>query len=115
MNLPEQVTSKITKTDNGCWIWTAAKDSKGGGVFRHGGKTIGARRFIYKHFKGEVRQSLHATCGDTACVNPDHMTTQAPKRPKAQYKSGREWLCRKWRSESNAKVGIKPTQFGVPV
>ena len=115
MSLPEQVASKINKTDNGCWVWTAAKDTGGQGVLRHGGKTIGARRHVYRLIKGEVRQSLYPACGDKSCVNPDHMTTEVPKKPKVEYKSGREWLCRKWRTVSNAKLGIRQTQFGVAV
>jgi hypothetical protein len=61
-----------------CWRWTGGKDIKNYGIFFYKGKTQFAHRvslLIYDKIKQltpglQVRHS----CGQTSCVNPDHLS-----------------------------------------
>lgn len=85
----ERFFAKVNKTD-GCWLWSAAKDRKGYGMFSVGpshlpdGKRrnsmVSAHRFSYQMQFGEIasHDSFHGLCVlhkcDTpSCVNPDHL------------------------------------------
>ena len=66
--------AKVDKTD-GCWLWTAAKNKKGYGRFRAGGKMCKAHRVAYEWAHGTIPAGLKLdhTCHVHACVNPDHL------------------------------------------
>lgn len=72
---PERFMAKIQVDDNGCWLWTAAKDRYGYGSFTVGGIQYGAHRWSYQHHVGPIPEGLHIdhTCKVTACVNPEHL------------------------------------------
>ena len=76
----ERFNAKVRKDPNGCWIWIAAKDRYGYGVFmpdaRRTGKRFLARahRWAYEHFVGPLDgRHLHHKCETRACVNPAHL------------------------------------------
>lgn len=59
----------------GCWLWQAALNEKGYGVFGKGGRTYKAHRLSYEYLSGPIPHGmcvLHR-CDTPACVNPDHM------------------------------------------
>jgi hypothetical protein len=59
----------------GCWVWTAAGQERGGRTWDdEKKKVVDADRLIYQrlYFKIPKGSDLHATCGNAACVNPDH-------------------------------------------
>lgn len=65
---------KVHKTDS-CWIWTAAKNSRGYGSFWDGERLTCAHRFSYEIAKGMIdsRLELDHLCRNPSCVNPDHL------------------------------------------
>lgn len=74
---------KVQKTDDH-WLWTAALDRYGYGVFavRHN-KATGAHRLAYELAHGPVppghRVDHHFRCPKN-CVNPDHLRAVTPKQ-----------------------------------
>lgn len=60
-----------------CWLWTAAQDSHGYGLFRavHKESMVLAHRHVWKITFGEIPKGicvLHK-CDTPLCVNPDHL------------------------------------------
>lgn len=62
---------------NECWLWTAARDSRGYGVFKVGKKNQYAHRVSVVlsggHFCSDAPIGMHS-CDTPACVNPAHVT-----------------------------------------
>jgi hypothetical protein len=70
--------NKISPEPNsGCWLWTAAVDQFGYGLFGVGGsgKNTRAHRWAYEYYKGKIPPKMKAchTCDVPSCVNPDHL------------------------------------------
>lgn len=66
--------NKVNKT-NTCWLWTAAKNNKGYGVFRIKGKNVYSHRLSYLIPNGYLPDDkiiMHA-CDTPLCVNPAHL------------------------------------------
>lgn len=81
---------QIKEYENGCWIWTGACMERNG--FRYGRMRIADRKPVYVHrlsyliFKGEIPagKTIHHTCGQTLCINPDHLEIASRKWNTAQ-------------------------------
>ena len=69
----ERFWSKVSKGE-GCWIWTAALNEHGYGMFRSGGQMRLAHRVAWELTSGTPppRQACHS-CDHPACVRPDHL------------------------------------------
>lgn len=72
MSMPEPMS--------GCWIWLGVLQSNGYGTIYVGhqtgaGRIIGAHRYSYSAFRGEIPPGLFAchSCDMTWCVNPGHI------------------------------------------
>jgi hypothetical protein len=69
----------IPEPNTGCWLWIGMYGTGGYGRFRMNGKTYAAHRVSYEHFIGPIPEGLtidHVLargCGNTSCVNPDHL------------------------------------------
>ena len=81
----ELFMSHIEKQSDGCWIWTAAKNNIGYGMFRYDGKMRTAHRCIM-HMEGhEIEgKTVYHTCSNYDCVNPEHLRV-GTKKDKVNY------------------------------
>lgn len=66
--------------DTGCFVWTAALNSRGYGVFGFGGKgkVVLAHRWAYEHVGGKIIPPglvIDHMCCNRRCVNHEHMQT----------------------------------------
>jgi len=75
--LPDYLQSKIMVVEDGCWLWTAALNSKGYGVVwaPDQSKLVLAHRRVWEMFNGPMPDGLVSDhlCRVTSCVNPDHI------------------------------------------
>lgn len=66
----------IKKTDT-CWNWIGSVDGSGRyGKFRFDSRMISAHRmamYLWEDFDLSDSQSVHHTCSNTLCVNPEHL------------------------------------------
>ena len=74
MLLPARFWAKVSKSGS-CWLWTGARNSKGYGSFRLGGRALGAHRLSYSERVGTIPpgMTLDHLCRNRACVNPSHL------------------------------------------
>lgn len=84
--------SKILVLDNGCWQWNASlrltkrkapRSRKYGQVWDPlRGRPVPAHCMAWEIYRGSVPdgEHVHQTCGNTLCVNPDHLTTSTQVR-----------------------------------
>ena len=66
--------SKVNKTDT-CWLWMAALDGHGYGVFRTKSILFLAYRFLWQETIGPILEGLELDhlCRVRNCVNPKHL------------------------------------------
>lgn len=74
---PDRFWDHVFIRDDGCYLWTRSL-IKGYGRFRTGGRgslVVSAHRWAYEQEHGPIPEGfhLHHTCGERACVNPDHL------------------------------------------
>jgi hypothetical protein len=68
--------AKVEVDHEGCWLWTAALDSVGYGVFSIGGnRNAKAHRWLYESAFGPIPNGLECDhlCRVRRCVNPNHI------------------------------------------
>jgi len=71
----ERFNSKYTKSENGCWLWTASVSTGGYGNFSLDGGTHPAHRVAYEANIGPIPDGLELDhlCRTRNCVNPNHL------------------------------------------
>lgn len=81
-SLEDNFWRKVSKTENGCWLWTTKTDKDGYGIF-HGlqNKQIRAHRFSWVMHNREIPEAilvLHK-CDTPGCIRPSHLFLGTPK------------------------------------
>jgi hypothetical protein len=77
-NTKQQLENHLQKSlvvdSNNCWLWTAAKDTKGYAVLNVRGKVVRAHRLIMEYVN-QTPGSLQVNhkCNIRHCINPDHL------------------------------------------
>ena len=70
--------AKVNQTET-CWLWLAATDRAGYGVFSFNQKPVRAHRFAYELLVGPIPEGLELDhvkargCTNRNCVNPAHL------------------------------------------
>lgn len=71
----ERFDAKVSRTDSGCWIWTASKKNGYGQFGVTPKEIVYAHRFAWERVHGSIPSGMfvcHA-CDTPACVNPEHL------------------------------------------
>lgn len=73
--IPSQIRKKFRVVKSGCWLWIAAKNHYGYGVFNLNQKVVLAHRFLFVLFKGDIPKGkeLDHICRVRKCCNPNHL------------------------------------------
>ena len=73
--LPSLIEAKIDRQPDGCWVWTAARSSRGYGKVRtKWSQSRYAHRAVYELLVGPIEdETIDHLCQNRACVNPDHL------------------------------------------
>jgi len=74
MTTLEQIKSRVSESDKGCWIWLGCRNPSGYGNLRSGGKGYLVHRYVAALVGMEIegRNVLHK-CDNPPCCNPDHL------------------------------------------
>lgn len=83
MDIPTEYANRVRVSENGCWNWTGWISGFRGetgprapyGVLQINKKRLRAHRHFYELATGEPigNRHVHHQCGNTLCVNPDHL------------------------------------------
>jgi hypothetical protein len=124
LSIQERFWNKVSKTENGCWIWTAGKNGHGYGYFRVSkNKDITAHRYSFELSNGPIMDGkiICHSCDVPACVNPDHLFLGTHKDNAIDRNKKGRGKCFKKLSDDNVKIIKSSTmsqnklskQFGV--
>lgn len=73
---------QVADVPGSCWVWSAAQDKDGYGIFQVNRKAIKAHRWSYEYFRGKIPEGLmvrHLVCDYPPCVNPRHLEVGTAK------------------------------------
>lgn len=75
ISLAVRFNAKFVVRADGCWEWTAARNSYGYGLIKYQGKPWAAHRFAYEQLVGPIPEGkeLDHLCRNRACVRPGHL------------------------------------------
>src|SRR5579885_3623147 len=72
-NTIENLLQKVSKQDNGCWLWTVSLTDDGYGICSWNGKNARVHRLFFEYFKEPIPRGFFVChkCDVRNCVNPD--------------------------------------------
>ena len=79
LSLRERFESRVSKSEDGCWIWMGSVDKTGYGVLpvkKNGkGRKVWAHRLAYELYVGLIPEGFEIDhlCRNRRCVNPGHL------------------------------------------
>jgi hypothetical protein len=76
LSTKERFWAKVSKQENGCWIWMGTKNEFGQARFHYRGRFTTAPRVAYEFAYGpppKEKWVLHQ-CDNSLCVNPAHLS-----------------------------------------
>lgn len=110
-SLPNRFWIKVVKTDK-CWNWIGSRNQKGIGMISWGRKCVSAHTLAWSTIHGEINKGtrLTHTCGNSSCVNPDHIKILETEFCKCGNPRTEKWAnCRqcksKYAAERNRRLG----------
>lgn len=79
--VPARFWKHVEADENGCWIWTAARNFGGYGLVRFVGRNHMAHRTTYEAFVEAILpwRVLDHLCRNPSCCNPAHLEAVTPK------------------------------------
>ena len=94
LHIKDRFWMKVVKSDDpaGCWIWTAAKQPRGYGLFAYKGVVKLAHRISYEWEYGPIPdgKEIDHLCKNTSCVYPQHLRA-VTHRENVLAPNGRGW------------------------
>lgn len=75
MALRDRILSRVRIEDNGCHIFTGAKDGCGYGRVKNIGTAVATHRWAWQQANGPVPQGMQVLhrCDNPSCINPAHL------------------------------------------
>lgn len=71
----ERFWAKVSRLDNGCWLWIGGRKAAGYGQFAVSGRKVIAHRWSYQTWVGPIPEGFEVDhkCLNRSCVNPEHL------------------------------------------
>lgn len=106
--------SHIKEDDSGCYLWQAAKNNIGFGMFRYHDKMQTTHRVAMQIEGHDIRGKIvYHTCDNYHCVNPAHLKV-GTRKDKAQEVSRKGRAGTHWTDPKYFKTCVHCGYYGTP-
>jgi len=111
----DRIMKKIRKTEDGHWLWTGSRcgTNREYGQVRFRGTKPVAHRAVWLLLRGPIPDGLDLLhqCGQTLCVNPDHLRPGTPTQnllEALEVRGGKHWGPR---GDKHVHSGLKDAEI----